>query len=92
MFSIGVVAFTLLCGYEPFYGADDQELLQANKNIDYEFHSPEWDNISHLAKDWITNVLKEKGSERLDPISALYHPWLREKSLDIVMLLNKCMF
>ena len=28
IFSIGVVAYTLLCGYEPFYGTDDQSLIK----------------------------------------------------------------
>lgn len=42
MFSIGVVIYTLLCGYEPFYGTDDAQLIKSNKNVNYEFHLPEW--------------------------------------------------
>ena len=50
MFSIGVVAYTLLCGYEPFYGTDDTQLIKANKSVHYEFHLPEWGDISDDAK------------------------------------------
>jgi hypothetical protein len=32
MFSIGCVIYTLLCGYEPFFGETDSELIAANKS------------------------------------------------------------
>ena len=50
MFSVGVTAFILLSGYEPFYGDDNNGLLKANKHAEYAFHSPEWDDINPLAK------------------------------------------
>lgn len=46
MFSIGVVAYILLCGYEPFYGEDDKQLIKANKEVDYEFHAEDWEGSS----------------------------------------------
>merc|ERR1712216_894554 len=42
MFSLGVVAYTLLCGYEPFYGATNKELIRANRECSFEFYLPEW--------------------------------------------------
>ena len=75
---IGVVAYTLLCGYEPFYGADNADLLRANKAVEYLFHSPEWDdcNISHSAKDFIASCLLHSADKRLNPEGAKKHPWL----------------
>ncbi|KAJ1420059.1 kinase-like domain-containing protein [Ochromonadaceae sp. CCMP2298] len=75
-FSIGVVAYTLLCGYEPFYGADNAELLRANREVDYEFHMPEWDAVSAQAKDWIAQALRGRCDERITPMESLQHPWL----------------
>ena len=49
MFSIGVVIYTLLCGYEPFYGTDDAQLIKSNKNVNYEFHLPEWSGDSEFS-------------------------------------------
>ena len=54
MFSAGVVAYTMLCGYEPFFGVNDEELIQMNKRVDYEFEEPEWANISDDAKDMVS--------------------------------------
>ena len=76
IFSIGVVIYTLLCGYEPFYGENDDELIKANKAVLYEFHSPEWDNISDDAKDFVQNCLIPQG--RFTPMEAADHPWLKE--------------
>lgn len=77
MFSVGVVAYVLLCGYEPFYGTDDQTLIQANKNVDYQFHDPEWKNVSEDAKDFIRRTFHPVGECRLKPDEALRHPWLQ---------------
>ncbi|KAJ0401853.1 hypothetical protein P43SY_007787 [Pythium insidiosum] len=51
MFSAGVVVYTMLCGYEPFFGVNDEELIQMNKLVEYEFEEPEWSSISDEAKD-----------------------------------------
>lgn len=37
MWSLGVVAYTMLCGFPPFYSEDDAELLDLIVEGDYEF-------------------------------------------------------
>jgi len=51
-----VVAYILLCGYEPFFGLDDNDLVRANREASFEFHSPQWDSVSDAAKDFIAHV------------------------------------
>lgn len=80
MFSIGVVCYTLLCGYEPFYGTDDTQLIKANKNVHYEFHLPEWGDISDNAKDWIRKCMSPYANSRLKPEEALAHVWLNQNA------------
>lgn len=43
VFSIGVVAFCLLSGYEPFHGETEQEILESNKNGKILFYGDEFD-------------------------------------------------
>jgi hypothetical protein len=76
MFSVGVCAYTLLCGYEPFYGADDKELIKSNRTVDFAFHDPEWTHISAECKDFIESCFAERASDRISPSQALKHPWL----------------
>ena len=66
-----------MCGYEPFHGNDNQELLKANKAVDFQFYSPEWDNINSQAKDWITKALNPSAEQRFSPEEAKKHPWIR---------------
>ena len=77
MFSLGVVAYTLLCGYEPFFGRNEHELMLVNKHIQFEFHSPEWDEISESAKDFISRTICPVDI-RMTPSDAKQHPWLRQ--------------
>ncbi len=76
MFSVGVAAYTLLVGYEPFYGSDNKELMEANKKVRYEFARRDWRHVSEAAQDFIGNCLLDKAADRLTPQSALQHEWL----------------
>merc|ERR1711916_81107 len=80
MFSIGVVAYTLLCGYEPFYGQNDRDLIKSNRQAIYEFHLPEWKDVSNEAKDLVSKLMQVNPLQRLYPEQALKHPWLAEFS------------
>ncbi|KAJ3602586.1 hypothetical protein NHX12_030338 [Muraenolepis orangiensis] len=51
--SIGVIAYILLCGYPPFYDENDSKLFEQILKAEYEFDSPYWDDISESAKDFI---------------------------------------
>ncbi|KAG8127886.1 hypothetical protein E2320_014779 [Naja naja] len=44
--SIGVIAYILLCGYPPFYDENDTKLFEQILKAEYEFDSPYWDDIS----------------------------------------------
>nr|DBA31382.1 TPA: hypothetical protein GDO54_007243 [Pyxicephalus adspersus] len=48
--SIGVIAYILLCGYPPFYDENDSKLFEQILKADYEFDSPYWDDISDSAR------------------------------------------
>ena len=50
LWSIGVIMYILLCGYPPFYGANDAEIFRAVQRVNFRFLSPEWDEISREAK------------------------------------------
>mmetsp|Transcript_12657 Transcript_12657/g.20559 ORF Transcript_12657/g.20559 Transcript_12657/m.20559 type:complete len:1601 (+) Transcript_12657:232-5034(+) len=76
MFSIGCVIYTLLCGYEPFFGETDDELIAANKSGDYAFMLPEWGRVSDEAKDFVSKLLDPFPTRRLTVHDALDHPWM----------------
>jgi hypothetical protein len=66
----------LLCGYEPFYGGNDEEMVQANKAAKFKFHDHAWAHISIEAKDFIAKALREFAEDRLTVEEAKRHPWI----------------
>lgn len=67
MWSIGVITYCLLSGYPPFNGDTDLELFNRIKTCDFEFYSPEWDDISREAKDFIIGLINPNPKVRMTP-------------------------
>ncbi|XP_056878716.1 calcium/calmodulin-dependent protein kinase type 1D [Takifugu flavidus] len=74
--SIGVIAYILLCGYPPFYDENDSKLFEQILKADYEFDAPYWDDISDSAKDFIANLMEKDPAKRFTCEQALRHPWI----------------
>lgn len=78
LWSVGVVAYVLLCGYPPFYGDTDAEIFASVKRGEFDFPSPDWDDISASAKQFIRRLLQVDPSKRPTAREALEHPWFAE--------------
>ncbi|ORY36783.1 Pkinase-domain-containing protein, partial [Neocallimastix californiae] len=77
MWSIGVITYTLLCGYSPFHYADDiDQLRNAICHGRYTFDNIYWAYISRYAKDFIKSLLQVQPKKRLTADEALQHTWL----------------
>ncbi|XP_041465299.1 calcium/calmodulin-dependent protein kinase type IV-like [Lytechinus variegatus] len=81
MWSIGVITYILLCGFEPFYDEKgDKHIYKKILKADYAFISPWWDDISTSAKDFISRLLVTDPEKRLTAKQALQHPWVRAEN------------
>ncbi len=49
MFSVGVVSYVLLSGYEPFEGVTPAVRIRSNKKCVWSLHPPEeWKKVNHI--------------------------------------------
>uniref|UniRef100_A0A1I7TQB5 Protein kinase domain-containing protein n=1 Tax=Caenorhabditis tropicalis TaxID=1561998 RepID=A0A1I7TQB5_9PELO len=76
VWSIGVIAYILLCGYPPFYDESDANLFAQIIKGEYEFDAPYWDQISDSAKDFISHLMCCDPEARFTCQTALAHPWI----------------
>jgi len=76
MWSVGVIFYTMLCGYPPFFAAEEQQILDLVAKGIYSFPSPCWDNISPKAKDLIKHLLEKDPSKRYTAKQTLEHDWM----------------
>ncbi|XP_062868409.1 calcium/calmodulin-dependent protein kinase type IV [Trichomycterus rosablanca] len=81
MWSVGVILYILLCGFEPFFDPrGDQYMYSRILNCDYEFVSPWWDEVSLNAKDLVSKLIVLDPHKRLSVQQALEHPWVLGKA------------
>jgi len=71
--------YILLCGYPPFYGNSDPEILESVKKGKLEFDGPEWKSVSESGKDLIRKMVN-KPEARLYAEEVLKHPWMTQES------------
>lgn len=77
MWSLGVITYTLLCGYSPFRSENLPDLIEECRNGRIVFHERYWRDVSQDAKDFILSLLQPDPSKRPTSEEALRHPWLK---------------
>ncbi|XP_004535616.1 probable serine/threonine-protein kinase MARK-A isoform X2 [Ceratitis capitata] len=92
LWSLGVIAYILLCGYPPFSGNCEkdcgwnrgencrtcQELLfESIQEGRFCFPEAEWRDVSEEAKDLIRGLLVKEAPKRLSAEAVLNHPWIK---------------
>uniref|UniRef100_A0A0G4FAM0 Protein kinase domain-containing protein n=1 Tax=Chromera velia CCMP2878 TaxID=1169474 RepID=A0A0G4FAM0_9ALVE len=78
MWALGVVTYTLLCGYPPFFGDTDKAIADSILSGTYTFYREDWKTVSESAKDLIRLLLVSEASKRITAAKALSHPWIAE--------------
>lgn len=78
MWSLGVVAYILLCGYQPFMG-EKSMLIKRIRAGAFAFHEQYWVNMSPESKDFISSLLTTDVSKRMTATQALKHKWVSSK-------------
>lgn len=77
VWSCGVLTYIMLCGYPPFYGDTDQDILRMVRNGKYDYPKADWSRISSEAKDFINRMLVIQPEKRASAEDTLQHPWMR---------------
>lgn len=79
MWSLGVITYTLLCGYSPFRSESLTDLIDETKNGRVVFHERYWKDVSKEAKNFILSLLKPDPHARATSAHALQDPWIAGK-------------
>lgn len=83
IWSVGVIMYVMLCGYPPFEGDDDEEIMKSVQEGKFDFSGEEWDVVSKEAKNFIKKLLTYNENDRIDAEAALKDPWIvKNKSVD----------
>ncbi|XP_016395623.1 myosin light chain kinase, smooth muscle-like isoform X3 [Sinocyclocheilus rhinocerous] len=76
MWSIGVICYILLSGESPFQGESDSETLTLVTAAQWEFDEESFEDITDLAKDFISSLLSKDVRRRMLCEEAMAHSWL----------------
>ncbi|KAI4298434.1 hypothetical protein L6164_031995 [Bauhinia variegata] len=91
MWSIGVIAYILLCGSRPFWARTESGIFRAVLKADPSFEEAPWPSLSNEGKDFVKRLLNKDPRKRISAAQALSHPWIRNYNdiripLDILIL------
>eukprot|EP00124_Ichthyophonus_hoferi_P000297 Ihof_evm23s10 gene=Ihof_evmTU23s10 len=76
MWACGVILYTILVGFPPFWNSNRMVLMRLIVRGRFEFLSPYWDSVSDEAKDLVTRLLSVNPETRFTATEALQHPWM----------------
>jgi len=80
IWSCGVIMYILLCGYPPFHGESDKEILAKVKKGVFDFPKEDWGKVSQDGKDMIQSMLKKNPADRPSAKAVLELKWMADRN------------
>lgn len=78
MWSIGIIAYTLLVGKVPYKSSNKEDLWQEVKDLRLDFSNQIYQSLSADAKDFIKKLLIINPDLRMSAEEALNHVWIQQ--------------
>ncbi|SCW02554.1 LAFE_0F09010g1_1 [Lachancea fermentati] len=94
IWSVGVITYTLLCGYSPFVAESVEGFLEecTSRREPVTFHRPYWNSISQEAKDFILRALTVNPVKRPTAADLLKDKWIAtetQRTADLLPAIRK---
>lgn len=80
IWSCGVIMYILLCGYPPFHGDNDRQILDKVKKAQYDFPAEDWDRVSQEGKSVIKAMLTKSAADRPSAEDVLNMKWMKDRA------------
>uniref|UniRef100_A0A3P8WF05 Protein kinase domain-containing protein n=1 Tax=Cynoglossus semilaevis TaxID=244447 RepID=A0A3P8WF05_CYNSE len=83
MWSVGVLAYVLLSGINPFVSETNQQMIDNISNAAYSYDDECFTQVSVEALDFTDRLMTKDRKHRMTAVEALAHPWLSRSDEEI---------
>jgi calcium-dependent protein kinase len=80
VWSCGIILYILMCGYPPFNGNNDAQIIKAVQSGKFTFPAEEWGEVSEDCKTLIKKMLNVDPTKRITAKEALNDIWVQNNS------------
>jgi len=78
MWSAGVIAYVILCGYPPFMGSNANMIKKAVRCAPIHFDRRDWAGVPSEARELVAGMLNRDQTSRLTAKQVFAHPWVQQ--------------